>query len=107
MARAAIESINKAQNAILQHAKPTDAQIYADAASRVIALYQHRVHSEVPDANDALELRKADAAERSLRLAALAGERREILKQTQRRRISDETARKLRHEIDLLESRYR
>ncbi|MDN5869972.1 MAG: hypothetical protein L0H73_04550 [Nitrococcus sp.] len=62
----------------------------------MIALYQHRVHSEVPDANDALDLRKADAAER-----------REILKQTQRRRISDETARKLTHEIDLLESRYR
>ncbi|MDN5871270.1 MAG: TonB-dependent receptor [Nitrococcus sp.] len=48
---------------ILQHAKPTDAQIYADAASRVIALYQHRVHSQAPDAYEAGQFRKADAAE--------------------------------------------
>jgi CPA1 family monovalent cation:H+ antiporter len=52
-------------------------------------------------------LRKADAAERALRLAALRGERAEIINLLRNHEISDETSRKLVHEIDLLESRYR
>src|SRR5690625_5407617 len=44
---------------------------------------------------EARRLRKADAAERSLRLAALAGERQTLLNQRRQRRVGEETARKL------------
>lgn len=106
MAQAAIDAINKAHNTIAQQIEPADADIHADAASRVIAFYQHRVHSGTTDANEALQLRKADVAERTLRLAALNGERQAILSQRRQRKISEEIARKLVHELDLSESRY-
>jgi CPA1 family monovalent cation:H+ antiporter len=49
----------------------------------------------------------ARLAEREYRLAALAAERDTILHLGRRREISDEIARKLLREIDLVEARYR
>jgi CPA1 family monovalent cation:H+ antiporter len=48
-----------------------------------------------------------DESERAFRLAALHAEREAILKLARQARISDETARKLLREIDLVEARYR
>src|SRR5699024_1055353 len=106
MAQAAIEAINQQHNMRVARITPADADIHADAASRVIALYQRQANCGAADGNDAEQLRKADAAERSLRLAALAGERKAILGQRRQRKIGEETARKLTHELDLIESRY-
>lgn len=106
MACAAIEALKKAQTRILQDAEPADAEIYADAATRVIALYQHRAQANAPEASDAGQLRKADTAERRLRVAALQAERAEVLKQTRQRKLGEEISRKLVRELDLLESRY-
>jgi CPA1 family monovalent cation:H+ antiporter len=49
----------------------------------------------------------AREAEREYRLTALRAERDTILRLGRRREISDETARKLLQEIDLVEARYR
>ena len=105
---AAIESIKKTQHEMLEHASPTEADLYANAASRVIAIYQRRVHAGTTgDENEARRLRKADSVERKLRLAALRAEREEYFSLARHRRISDETSRKLVREVDLVESRYR
>src|SRR5699024_5057286 len=105
MAQAAIAAINEVHNSSLQQIAPADADIHADAASRVIAVYQRQANFGAIDANEALQLRKADAAERRLRLAALEGERRAVIKQRRQRRLGEEMARKLIHELDLIESR--
>jgi hypothetical protein len=62
---------------------------------------------EAKSDREAGQLRKADQAESTLRLAALQAERAEIFEMARHFRISDETARRLVRELDLVESRYR
>src|SRR5574337_39759 len=102
-AHAAIESVKKAQHEIQEHAPAATTDLCTDAASRVIAIYQHRVRGGDSGDADARRLRKADAVERKLRLAGLRGERAEVLDLARHRKISDATSRKLVHEIDLVE----
>jgi CPA1 family monovalent cation:H+ antiporter len=80
----------------------------AAIASRVMSAYQRRLGGNGKSGDvDADALRKADAAEMALRLAALQAERQEIFRLARRRRISDDTARRLVRALDLLEERYR
>ncbi len=104
-ATAAISAIDRAQHAIPDDSADTD--LYAQAAVRVMALYQHRVADQSGTAIDAATLRKADRAERELRLAGLDAERRRVFELARHRQISDEVARRVVREIDLLETRYR
>jgi CPA1 family monovalent cation:H+ antiporter len=53
------------------------------------------------------KVRMVEQFERELRLAALNAERDAILKLARQEGITDETARKLLREIDLVEARYR
>ncbi|PPE72375.1 Na+/H+ antiporter [Solimonas fluminis] len=104
-ARKAVRAIERAQREL-----PTEvgeAEAYASAAARLLALYQKRLHDVVPTGTDPAQLRLADKAERALRLAALQAEREAIFALARNRMISDEISRKLVREIDLLESRYR
>jgi CPA1 family monovalent cation:H+ antiporter len=80
--------------------------VHASAAGHVADLYRRRLHAYQPgDGNhDAQVMRDA---EREYRLAALRAQRDTILALGRRREISDETARKLLREIDLVEARYR
>ncbi len=55
----------------------------------------------------AAALRKADSAERKLRVCALRAERDEYFKLARQRKLSDESSRKLVREVDLIESRCR
>ncbi len=103
---AAIESIKKVQQEILQYTDAVEADVCADAASRVIEMYQRRVRQGEFEGIEAEDLRNADAVERKLRLAGLQGARAEILDQARKRRISDATSRRLVREIDLMESLY-
>ena len=103
----AIAAIEKAQQGLLQKAPAAEADIYTHAATRVIALYKRRLNDAGEDGVDPAQLRKSDAAERTLRLAGLQAERAEIFNLARHFRISDETSRKLVREIDLAESRYR
>lgn len=103
-AAAAIEAVKQAQQTLPHIA--TDAEIYASAAARVIAIYQQQMGGAAND-REAPQLRKADQAQRALRLAGLQAERAMIFNLARRGHISDAVSRKLVREIDLLESRYR
>ena len=104
-ATAGIAAIDKARHE-LPH--PTDeADIYANAAARVIGLYRSRLDGAAGGDVDAEELRRAEQVERTLRLAGLRAEREKIFEMARHSQISDETSRKLVREIDLVEARYR
>ncbi len=104
-AAAAVAAIDRAQRAL--PGAVADADLYASAAVRVMALYEPRLGDGVGSGVEAEVLRKADGAERELRLAGLHAERKRIFELARQHRISDETARKLVREIDLMEARYR
>lgn len=103
-ATAAIAAVEKAQYDLAHEA--ADADIYSSAAVRVIALYQHRLDGGIAGEREAAQLRKADQAERALRIAGLQAERETIFELARQYQISDEISRKLVREIDLAESRY-
>lgn len=105
--RAAIDVVNELQEKNRTMIAVSDAGLYTDAASRVIAAYQERLKHHSDEAEEAVTLRKADKAERQLRLAAVQEERRVILKMARHRQISDATSRKLVGELDMLETLYR
>lgn len=101
---AAIAAIEKA----IHHDHPgIDPDIHASAADHVMSIYQHRLAGGVAGSMDPEKVRMADEAEREFRLAALHAERRTILRLARHERISDQTARTLLREIDLVEARYR
>ncbi|QBE65557.1 Na+/H+ antiporter [Pseudoduganella lutea] len=105
-ASAAIAAVERAQMEQLQGG--LDADMYPEAAARVIALYQHRLDSTAAiDDEDVARFRKLAAAERVLRLAALQAERRTIFNLARHEHISDEISRKLVREIDLVEARHK
>jgi CPA1 family monovalent cation:H+ antiporter len=84
-----------------------DAEIDTSAVDHVMGIYQHRLAGSMDGSMDSRKVRMAEQAERAYRLAALTAERDTILGLARDKRISDETARKLLHEIDLVEARYR
>ena len=101
---AAIAAVEHAQHVVRQHA---DAEICAQAATRVIAIYQRRLERTASSGKSPGNLREAEAAERELRVAGLQAEREEIFSLARQAQISDETARKLVREIDLAEAHFR
>jgi Na+/H+ antiporter len=104
-AMAALAAIEKTGH---DHDHPDiDTDIHASAADQVIGIYQHRLARGAAGDMDPAKVRMADLAEREFRLAGLQAERATILQLARDRRISDETARKLLREIDLVEARYR
>ncbi len=103
----AIAAIEKAQHELVEHAAAADVAIYTQAAARLTGSYQRRLTGEAISDREAGQLRKADQAERVLRLAALQAERNEIFSLARHFQISDETSRKLVRELDLIEAGYR
>jgi len=84
-----------------------DADIHASAAEQVRGLYQHRLGGGAGDGTHPARVRVAEEAERFYRLAALTAERRVLQQLARHNQLSDETARRLVQEIDLVEARYR
>ena len=83
-----------------------DADVYVDAAARLVDLYQRRLRG-AQDNPAATQVRRADEAERMLRKAALHAERDTIFRLAREAQISDAVSRRLVRDIDLAESRYR
>jgi CPA1 family monovalent cation:H+ antiporter len=106
-AKAAIAAVEAAQHELQGKAPASEVDTYTNAAARVIALYRHWLDEDDSSEEEARHLRKADAAERELRLAALQGQREAIFDMARHHRISDEITRRLVREIDLQEARYR
>lgn len=102
---AAVGAVEKARTA-LPH-EPAEADIYTAAAARVLESYQRRLDGGASAEAGAAQLREAEKAERTMRLAGLRAERDAIFEMARHSRISDATSRKLVREIDLMESRYR
>jgi Na+/H+ antiporter len=103
-AEAAIQAIEQAQHRMGEGR--SDADLYTDAGVRIMELYRQRIDGRTTTGKDASLARKIDEIERRLRLTGLRAERTEIYRIARARRLSDETARKLVRELDLLESRF-
>jgi Na+/H+ antiporter len=84
----------------------SDADLYAEAAGRVMDLYRRRLEGHV-SGEHSMRARRINWIERKLRLAAIGAERDTLFALARSKRISDETSRALIRELDLLEERLR
>jgi Na+/H+ antiporter len=100
----AVEAVERAGRA---HADGPDAELHANAYGTVAGLYRNRLRTIQLSDGGGPDAQSARQVEREYRLTALRAERDTILDLGRRREISDETARKLLREIDLVEARYR
>lgn len=82
------------------------ADLHQNALDHVQAIYRHRLGGGVANSRDPERIRVADDAQRKARLVALQAERDAIMALVKDAKISDDTARKLVHEVDLVEARY-
>ncbi|WP_454685433.1 Na+/H+ antiporter [Ancylobacter moscoviensis] len=103
-ARAAIKSIEQAQHALGEGR--SDADLYADAGARIMELYRQRIDRGSKSGEEAELIRKVDHIERELRLSGIRAERDMYYRLARKRRVSDDMARKLVRELDLLEARF-
>ncbi|MFL6547844.1 MAG: Na+/H+ antiporter [Povalibacter sp.] len=101
-AKAAIRAVEEASHEMASG--HSDADIYADAATRVMETYRRRLEGHLKGEN-AMRARRANSVERKLRLAALRAERETLYELVRRKRISDEKSRQLMRELDLVEER--
>ena len=91
--------------AALERARKADGEDGNQAAAHVLRLYRHRLNAtDAAGGNGDAQARQR--TERNYRLLALNAERDTVLRLARRMDISDETARKLLRQIDLLEARY-
>lgn len=102
-AEAAIQAIEQAQHDMGEGRGDTD--LYADAGARIMELYRQRIDGRSKTGEERALARRMDEIERKLRLAGLRAERTELYRIARSRKLSDETARRLVREIDLLEAR--
>lgn len=103
-AEAAIPAVEAALHEMASGQK--DADVYADAAARVMEVYRRRLEGRTT-VEDAERIRQGDEIERRLRLTGLRAERDALFALARARRISDPDSRRLVRELDLLEERFR
>jgi Na+/H+ antiporter len=103
-AEIAIQAVEQAQHDMGEGRN--DADLYTDAGVRIMELYRQRIDGRSKTGKEAALARKIDEIERKLRLTGLRAERAEFYRMARARQLSDETARKLVREVDLLESRF-
>jgi CPA1 family monovalent cation:H+ antiporter len=103
-AEAAIRAVEAAQHELAE-GRP-DADLYADAAGRVMELYRHRIDGRALDEESAALRRRGEEIERRLRIAGLRAERNAIIAATRAGDLPEDALRRLTREIDLLEARY-
>lgn len=103
-AQAAIYAIEQALHEMASGR--SDADLYAEAAARVMDLYRRRMEGQ-KTSEQAAHIRRGDDIERKLRLAGLRAERDALFALARADSLSDENSRKLVREIDLLEERFR
>jgi CPA1 family monovalent cation:H+ antiporter len=104
-AEAAIQAIECAQHQMGEGR--SDADLYADAGARIMELYRQRIDGRSKSGEEGALARRIDEIEHKLRLAGLRAERDEIFRIARSRKLTEEMARKLVREIDLLEARFR
>lgn len=103
-AEAAIRAIEQKLHALADNS--SDADLYAEAATRVMDLYRRRIEGgRSVSGESALRMRLSDEIEKRVRLAGLQAERDAIFQLARSNGLSDEISRKLVREIDLAEER--
>jgi len=102
-AEAAIKAIEKAQHDMGKDGSDTD--LYVDAGARIMDGYRQRIDNLSKSGEERDQLRTTNLIERQLRLAGLRAERGKINELARALKISDEAARRLIRQIDLLEAR--
>lgn len=102
---AALKAIAGAQQALCADADAGAAALYTDASARVMSTYRRGIEarSKTGEARDAA--RALDTVERRLMLVASRAERDEINRLARSGKLSDEAARRIVREVDLLEAR--
>lgn len=107
---AAISALEKARRELADRPE-TDVhgrEAREQAIDHVLRVYQHRLPQAGDGDSEAEPAAKAARrVEREVRVLALGAERDSVLRLARRMQISDETARRLLRNIDLLEARYR
>jgi hypothetical protein len=100
---AAIRAIGRAQHDMGEGRR--DADLYAEIGARLMETCRRRIDGRSKTGDEATQVRKGEAIERDLRLAALRAERDVAYQAARRRELDQETARKVVREIDLQEAR--
>ncbi|OLP55645.1 Na+/H+ antiporter [Rhizobium rhizosphaerae] len=103
----AAEAALKAIAALQQEAaEQENGEAYAEIGGRLQEIYRRRIEGRSKTGSEAEALRRMEAAERRLRLAAIRAERDALFRASRARRLPDEVARKLIREVDLAEARW-
>ncbi|RAK52443.1 Na+/H+ antiporter [Phenylobacterium deserti] len=103
-AEAAIQAIEAEQHRLAE-GRP-DADLYAEAAGRVMELYRLRIDRRGLDPESRVQRRRIEEVERRLRVAGLGGERARLFEAGRSGELPEDSVRRLVREIDLLEARY-
>lgn len=102
-AEAAIRAIERTSHELAD--SQSDADLYAQAATRVMEVYRRRIDGRAQTGETAASIRRSDDIERKIRLAGLRAERDAVFALARSQSLSDASARKLVRQIDLLEER--
>ncbi len=100
---AALAAIARAQAGLAT--APGDADLGAEAAARAMAPYRQRIDALSRSGAERDLARRIDGLERKLELVGMRAERDRLLQLVRSGRLSDEVARKLVREVDLVEAR--
>jgi len=101
-AHSAIRAIERASHEMARG--EGDAELYAEAAARVMDSYRRRFEGEMT-AEDAAHVRRSNEIERALRLIGINAEREALFALARSEVLSQESSRKLIRELDLMEER--
>jgi len=102
-AEAAIQAVTQARHDMGEG--QGDADLYTDVGVRIMGIYRQRIEGRSKVGKEAELAKKINDIERRLYLVGLRAERAELYRIARSRGISDELARQLVREVDLLESR--
>lgn len=100
---AALAAIARAQSGFTGH--PGEVDLGAEAAARAMAPYRQRIDALSRSGADRDLARRIDALERRFELVGMQAERERLLQLAWAGRLSDEAARKMVREVDLVEAR--
>jgi Na+/H+ antiporter len=103
---ATLAAVAAIEQAARERSSDPDGTLHADAAAHVLGLYRHRLRETQPGEGQP-DGQAVFALGAFGRLAGLRAERDTILRLARRNEISDDTARHLVRELDLVEARYR
>lgn len=100
---AALAAIARAQGMLAT--RPGDAELGAEAATRAMAPYRLRIDALSRSGTEGDLARRIETLERELELIGTRAERQRLLQLVRSGRLSDDAARKLVREVDLVEAR--